>query len=244
MAEVQELAARVKQIQRSDQAGKQAWWNYADQNGGVRDPAKHQAESLQSFLSQYDAGAFVGAEATYSDTPKLGDLFKEGQRTSVNFKTAWAAYNTMNGNFMNDPSKASKETLVSFLEFLGQLGVTALGSKAMGKGSGASSKGGGYGGKSGGWSGEGASWDSGSEWGGKGSKGSWGASGPPMKKHRVSSGDAVHDEAVEKIKQFQRSGDEQKQAWWNYCDAQEGRNRDPARHDTAVLQTFILDNWL
>jgi len=223
------LATRVKQVQRSDPAGKLAWWNYADKIGdGMRDPAKHEAHVLKSFLSQYDSGSFVGKAAASSDAGNLGELFKEGQRSSPSFKTAWATYNLMSGNTKNDPSKASKDTLTEFLEFLGQQGITAM---MLGGG---------------GWGGKGGSWPGGG-WGGKGGSrssggqdsGSWG--GPPMKKQKVSTGDVMKDALVDKIKQFQRSGEEQKEAWWSFCDATEGKNRDPARHEVDVLQTFIQD---
>jgi len=226
----EELATRVKQVQRSDAAGKMAWWNYADKHGeGMRDPAKHEAYFLQDFLNKYDQGGLVGEAAASGNAGNLGELFKEGQRSSPSFKMAWATYNLMNGNTKNDPSKASKDTLVGFLEFLGQKGMTAM---CGGKGRGWGSKGGGWGGC--GWTGKGGG-GSGS-WGGSG-KGS--SDGPPAKKAKVSTGDATKDMLVEKIKEFQRSGAEQKQAWWSFCEASENKNRDPARHDIDVLQSFI-----
>jgi len=224
----EELATKVKQIQRSDAAGKVAWWNYADKHGeGMRDPAKHEAHFLQSFLSQHDQGAFIGEAATSGNAGNLGELFKDGQRNSPAFKMAWATYNLMSGNTKNDPSKASKDTLVSFLEFLGQQGVAAMCGGKMG----------GWGSKGGGWGGCGST--------GKGGGGSWGGSGkgssdgPPLKKQKISTGDVMKDELVDKIKEFQRSGAEQKQAWWSFCDASENNNRDPARHEVDVLQSFI-----
>jgi len=233
----EELASRVKQIQRSDPVGKQAWWNYADKQGdGMRDPAKHDAHALEEFLSKYDSGAFAGEQPAEKsgNAGNLGDLFKDGQRNSPAFKMAWSTYNQMNGNFKNDPTKASKDTLVGFLEFLGQQGMMAM---TMSGG-----KGGGWGGKGCGWGGKGDSW------GGKGAVvggGSWASSskrssdGPPMKKPKVSTGDVMKDMLVEKVKDFQRSGAEQKQAWWSFCDASENNNRDPAKHDVDVLQSFI-----
>jgi len=250
----EELVARVKQIQRTDPSGKAAWWNYADKLGQMqRDPAKHQAESLQSFLNQYDQGAFVGAVSVSSDSSPLVSLFKEGQRNSPYFKTAWAAYNQMNGNLMCDPAKASKETLVAFLEFLGQLGVNALGKGMMGKGmmgKGMMGKGmmgkdmmnmmgNGMMGKA--MMGKGMMSKGGDSWGGEDSSWSGKGGGGPMKKAKFSSGDASFDALVEKVKQFQRSGDKQKEAWWSFCDAVDGKNRDPARHEAHVLETFLSD---
>merc|ERR1719491_580552 len=58
--------------------------------------------------------------------------------------------------------------------------------------------------------------------------------GPPM--------DPAKDNLVQRIKQFQRSGEQQKQAWWSYCDTMRGTVRDPAKHDIQSLQEFISNN--
>merc|ERR1712048_1106839 len=49
---------------------------------------------------------------------------------------------------------------------------------------------------------------------------------------------------IVKVKQFQKSSAENKQAWWSYCDAQAGggsgrKNYDPALHDPTTLQIFL-----
>merc|ERR1719183_2709696 len=121
---VANLVAQVKEIQRSDPAGKMAWWKYADEQGGaVRDPAKHEAAFLEEFISQYKSGAFAGV---HMDPGNLGELFKEGQRSSPSFKSAWAAFVASRGMKMNDPTKNGKEVLVGFLDFLGQQGMMAM----------------------------------------------------------------------------------------------------------------------
>merc|ERR1719148_478307 len=95
-------------------------------------------------------------------------------------------------------------------------------------------------GKGDGWSGDGAMMGKmGGKMGGKGSKGSDGGWGeePAAKRQKaapVSSGDPQKDALVDAVKNFQRSGEAQKQAWWTFCDSQEGKNRDPARYDTDV----------
>lgn len=51
-----ECVNKVKQLQRSDPAGKEAWWNFADtQLAGVRDPSRHDASTLQQFLDTYSS---------------------------------------------------------------------------------------------------------------------------------------------------------------------------------------------
>eukprot|EP00401_Gymnodinium_catenatum_P079406 CAMPEP_0117512672 /NCGR_PEP_ID=MMETSP0784-20121206/29154_1 /TAXON_ID=39447 /ORGANISM="" /LENGTH=316 /DNA_ID=CAMNT_0005308403 /DNA_START=60 /DNA_END=1006 /DNA_ORIENTATION=+ len=47
--------------------------------------------------------------------------------------------------------------------------------------------------------------------------------------------DPAKAQLVTRIKNYQRQGEGEKQAWWEYC----GNTRDPARHDTAKLMEFI-----
>eukprot|EP00928_Gymnodinium_smaydae_P009970 TRINITY_DN1373_c0_g1_i1.p1 TRINITY_DN1373_c0_g1~~TRINITY_DN1373_c0_g1_i1.p1 ORF type:complete len:310 (-),score=87.69 TRINITY_DN1373_c0_g1_i1:86-940(-) len=55
-------------------------------------------------------------------------------------------------------------------------------------------------------------------------------------------GDAELDAAIDRVKAFQRSGDEQKQMWWNYADTALGGVRDPKRHSAQVLNEFIASH--
>jgi len=49
------LVEKVKSLQRSSQDTKAAWWAFCDQNAeGIKDPNKHDASSLQMFLSGYE----------------------------------------------------------------------------------------------------------------------------------------------------------------------------------------------
>ena len=50
------LAEKVKNMQRSNPAAKEAWWAYCDsQAGGLRDPMRHDTDSLQAFLASQGA---------------------------------------------------------------------------------------------------------------------------------------------------------------------------------------------
>ncbi|CAE7656152.1 unnamed protein product [Symbiodinium pilosum] len=50
------LAEKVKNMQRSNPAAKEAWWAYCDaQAGGLRDPMRHDTDSLQAFLTSQGA---------------------------------------------------------------------------------------------------------------------------------------------------------------------------------------------
>lgn len=44
---------------------------------------------------------------------------------------------------------------------------------------------------------------------------------------------------VGRVKAFQRNGDAQKQAWWQFCDTNLSGTRDPARADSGQLQLFL-----
>mmetsp|Transcript_40166 Transcript_40166/g.63765 ORF Transcript_40166/g.63765 Transcript_40166/m.63765 type:complete len:338 (-) Transcript_40166:15-1028(-) len=310
---------RVKQIQRTDQVGRAAWGKYCEGNANsVRDPMKHDAQFLQDFITQYEAGAFAGIEVpdvSMGGAPLgLASLFRESQRAAPSFRECWNRYQGRRGAKMNDPMKAEKDVLVQFLEFIGIQGLMALsmmdhsnnygsygsgGGKSCGSGAGGNmgwngppanstgeacwSSGGadgmgwqgapvaspgeacwsasgeswgsydsGYaGGCDGGFSGASYSSNSGSGCGMSGPPcggsasyaSSWGQKGMPAAKRQkgmpASTGDPYKDALVEKIKEFQRCGDEQKQAWWNFADSHHGKFRDPARLEVPALQMFL-----
>eukprot|EP00928_Gymnodinium_smaydae_P056204 TRINITY_DN39620_c0_g1_i1.p1 TRINITY_DN39620_c0_g1~~TRINITY_DN39620_c0_g1_i1.p1 ORF type:complete len:297 (-),score=59.86 TRINITY_DN39620_c0_g1_i1:78-968(-) len=49
-----QLAARIKDYQRQGDTQKQTWHNYCDMNlGGVRDPNRHDVQTLQAFIHEY-----------------------------------------------------------------------------------------------------------------------------------------------------------------------------------------------
>lgn len=57
MAEKAALVDQIKNIQRSDPAAKQAWWDYCDSTlGGAKDPNRHEADVLQEFLALHSSG--------------------------------------------------------------------------------------------------------------------------------------------------------------------------------------------
>lgn len=136
------VADRLKEIQRTDVAGRQAWGEWCDAHGGgIRDPAKHAANFVQKFLEAYqngelsvqktdDSGSLVLAEPggkgggkDNRDNSILIDLLKEGQRRSQHWKHAWSGYCQQFGGGVNDPSKHKTNFLVSFLDYLGQHGT-------------------------------------------------------------------------------------------------------------------------
>lgn len=209
-----DFVAQVKEIQRSDASGKLTWWNHCDEKGGsVRDPSKHDAKFLKNFLKLYNSGALAGG----TDSGNLAELFKEGQRSAPSFKQAWADYACNSGLEKNDPTKNSKETLIGFLEHLGQ--QARIGQVLVGN----------WGGKQSGMP----------VWHGQTSRGE-----PARKKMKVSAGNAKKNELVEQIKAFQRSDEDNKQAWWAFCEEQPLKKRDPALHEIAVLKEFCSENGI
>lgn len=67
---------------------------------------------------------------------------------------------------------------------------------------------------------------------------------PPAKRQAFVGGVDSDEEIVglvEKIKALQRSGEEARNAWWNYCDANLNGVRDPGRHTPETLQTFLAN---
>merc|ERR1712226_665233 len=52
------------------------------------------------------------------------------------------------------------------------------------------------------------------------------------------SGDSDKDALIDRIKSFQRSGSENKEQWWSFCDDQLKGIRDPLKHDADTLQQF------
>merc|ERR1719378_492964 len=70
--------------------------------------------------------AMMGMGATEAS---LAQVVRSGQRSSNNWKTAWAAYVQLYGNGYNDPNKYQPEFLADFLEYLGELGMGDLAMK-------------------------------------------------------------------------------------------------------------------
>lgn len=66
MSSKDELVAQIKGMQRSDANAKQAWWSYCDEQlGGFKDPNKHDAHVLETFLQAYEEG-YTAAEPVKS----------------------------------------------------------------------------------------------------------------------------------------------------------------------------------
>eukprot|EP00414_Alexandrium_minutum_P002274 CAMPEP_0113824456 /NCGR_PEP_ID=MMETSP0328-20130328/3251_1 /TAXON_ID=39455 /ORGANISM="Alexandrium minutum" /LENGTH=244 /DNA_ID=CAMNT_0000792395 /DNA_START=96 /DNA_END=828 /DNA_ORIENTATION=+ /assembly_acc=CAM_ASM_000350 len=231
---MEDLVATVKELQRSDYSAKEQWWAYCDaMGGGVRDPAKHDSDFVQTFINRYRAGQRFepfgasggggggkgGGGGGAGGDSNLGALFKEGQRKSQQWKQCWALYCQSFGGGMNDPEKKDAQFLIGFLDFLGQNGnmdrpvmptaggfmrVTSAVVPGMGQPAAKRPR----------------------------------TDGGMAKLPALTSGDSQKDALVQRIKTFQRSGEDAKQQWWTHCDGSLGGIRDPNRHDVDVLQQF------
>lgn len=157
----EELAEEVKIMQRGDRSGKAGWVQHCDEiGGGFRDPYRHDLLLLRTFWEKYATGAYEGMTPVAdtakgggkSKDPHPGEItplvsnFKEAQRCSPNFRSAWTSFREQTGGGFNDPAKAGKESLFAFMEFLGQSGIRAMwgGFGAEGEGSGKNGKGAGF----------------------------------------------------------------------------------------------------
>lgn len=242
------LVNQVKQIQRKDEQSKQLWWNFCDSScGGVRDPNRHDESTLQQFLMTYNGGA-MRASMPQVCAPKgkgkgpmglamggmmnaammapmmampmggggnqLVELIKAGQKQSPSWKNAWHSYCTSYGTGKFDPNHYDSAFITSFIEYVGAQALASLGMPPESGGGGVK-------------------------------RGPFEGMALPAAK-RMAMGGGIGDdpqkaELVARVKEYQRSGQEAKEAWGTYCDSMLGGVRDPNRHDTEQLQMFLAE---
>mmetsp|Transcript_63013 Transcript_63013/g.117882 ORF Transcript_63013/g.117882 Transcript_63013/m.117882 type:complete len:275 (+) Transcript_63013:70-894(+) len=267
MAGKAEYVQQIKTLQRGDPTFKQTWWDFCEaQLGGVRDPNRHDESVLVQFLEGYNSGTIApsaprpeeepwnwgkgkkgkgkgykgdsykgdgyggyGGYGGYMDesynmmpppswgAPGMGlaDFVKTGQRASHHWKNAWQTYCALYGAGMYDPFKHEDTFTRSFIDYVGELAANGLSGIAVSQGINldeitANSK--------------------------------RPTSGPMQdgpKRFRFEEADGKKLELVEKVKNLQRSNPQAKEAWWQYCDGQCGGMRDPMRHDTPSLESFL-----
>lgn len=217
----EELVATIKDMQKSDPVGHQAWVAYVEsQGGGRRDPSRHSDEFIQGFLQLYKSGGCAGwyAKPAASDGSGYAAVVKQMQRKSEPFKTCWALYCQQKGA-PHDPCQHDPQYIMAFLDGMSKSCV-GMGGCMRGRLRGSTGGGRGmddmmYGGR-------------------------MGCGGPLAKRMKTeSSGDVVHDQYVDSIKAYQKTGQAEKEAWETYCDNFLNGMRDPAKHDRATLEEFI-----
>jgi len=105
---------RLKHLQRTSDAGKKAWQSWCDEaHQGVRDPNRHEAETLQEFLTWYELEG--GLEPADPEKEGLVQRVKELQRSDGVFKEAWAAHCDERHGGRHDPNRQSAADIRSFL---------------------------------------------------------------------------------------------------------------------------------
>lgn len=149
------LVEEVKNLCRSDLKAKVEWCAWCDIHvKGTKDPRRMSTENLDSFIADYSAGMTWADESAHQraggggisrpsqsaqtwgngspssgkgqlDVQELADAIKLGQRVSPSWKAAWVQYGKAYGNGTYDPSKHTKDFLVSFFEWLGSSGSSS-----------------------------------------------------------------------------------------------------------------------
>jgi len=163
-----------------------------------------------SFIQSFITQYNSGARLEFKEGKELARMIKMGQKKSQAWKTCWEMY-ANNKPIDGKPKHDPSLHDLNFLEgFFDFVGGMAAGMSSMG----------GMGGMGMGMMGMGME--------------------PPNKKMRMGGAPQANANSptVQRIKDYQRMGQAQKEAWHTYCDTNLGGNRDPARHEEAVLQGF------
>lgn len=175
--------------------------------------------------SGYGAGAGAFGGAPVAD---MAGFIKTGQKSSRHWKAAWQAYCHAQGSQHYDPSRYDEAFIMAFVDYVGQCVEAQLGvTPASGGGAGA--------------------------WGGAGVRGQ--AQAPPSKRPAAEAwappakrgargpaggnGDPDKASLVDRVKAFQKSSPENKQAWWSFTEENHKGVKDPARHEASVLEEFL-----
>lgn len=263
-----DLVAQVKDLCRSDPGAKAKWCAWCDANAeGTKDPARMAPGMLEAFFAAFAGGnitiagagpppkqpqgwraqgqsqGFVDPEHGKGD---LAEVIKTGQRFSSGWKTAWVLFCQLQGVAKYDPTKHSKEFLLSFLELLGSQATLAMGGTAEEAASPTPAATAAY-----------------STAPAQRAAATFRAApvgaaplgrplsapdynAPPAKRPRNSGPAAVQhapgspgEQMVLKIKELQRTDPVKKQQWSDFCDTHAQGVKDPSRHEVTTLQMFF-----
>jgi len=130
-----ELVDALKNLQRSNSNAKEAWHTFCDTElGGIRDPNRHDATALYSFLESNGGAEFLVAEAASKPTaPKftgmmaqpgkskteLVEALKNLQRSDAGAKESWHSFCDTQLNGIRDPNRHDATVLQRFLSSTG-----------------------------------------------------------------------------------------------------------------------------
>jgi len=220
-SELDNLIKRVKDLQRTAPEAKEQWIAYTDANAfGRRDPSKHPAPFLAGFLAQYEGGTRM---TLHEDAVHVGDLITMMTKKSKNFKNQWAAFCQEHGHPVSesneDPASHEPAFHVKFLDTVAiQANMVTPPHAGMGM------------------TGSSLAHDMPAA---KRPRIDGGMGIPGMAMPGMGSGDPVKDRLVNQIKCFQRLGDDRRDMWRTYCEANLSSILDPNRHEVGVLQQFV-----
>jgi len=211
-----DLPTQVKDIQRADGTGKLAWGKYClDFGGNIRDPSKHDPAFLQAFITDYQQGKIIlDATTAAAVETKPTSALADLIKEGQRASPAFKQAWSVYQNYRN--AKMNDPALAGKDVLIEFLEFSSQQALNVMYMNGGYSRGG-------------------------------GGVMPPTKRVKtgpVSTGDPVKDALIEKIKQFQRTGEEQRQAWSYFCDEQMGKKRDPACYDNETLQYFLSSSGI
>lgn len=136
-----DLVARIKQIQRESDEGKQQWWSFCDTEGfnNRRDPLRHTTEFLRKFFEARRDGRIVATVSVAPPNeidPEMHKIWvgrvKQVQRSSPESKLRWEKYCDAYGGGVRDPQRHDSEYLRRFFEDpAGQQGGVAAAAPGM-----------------------------------------------------------------------------------------------------------------
>lgn len=217
------LVQQVKAYQRKGQTEKDTWHNHADaQLGGIRDPARHDAQALQDFLVTHDIGLLSGLSEPPAKRMKdsggaalgtaLADPMKQNlvmqikafQRASPQQKEQWHEYADAQLGGVRDPARHDATALEDFIATHGVPPVAPSAAPAKDV-----------------------------------------LQEPLAILQRAfqapspAQQDPTQQNLVQQIKSYQRANQLNKDTWHQYADEHLGGVRDPARHGATVLEDFI-----
>jgi len=248
---------QIKDMQRRDPVAKEQWYAYCEEHGNnVRDPSKHDPPFLDAFIQSYHSGVRL----EFKEGKELVQMIKMGQKMSQGWKAMWEAYcngTPVDGRVMYDPAKHDAGFLEGFFDFIGKMAAGGVGVNMMGgratmstgdptkdaliakikafQRQGDSEK---------------QIWHTYCDT-------SLGGVYDPSRQEVAALRTFVQQNGIEnipvpasgpvggpsrplvlRIKNYQKTGEAQKTAWHEHCDASLGGIRDPGRHDDATLQAF------
>lgn len=220
-----ELVNRIKALQRSGGAAKEAWINFCERQGMVlaghtkHDPNAHSEDFIRAFMAHMPglegAGAAAQGPSSSADVKPGGDAAAQSangssseamkaalvqrvkglQRSSTDSKQRWVTFCEMRGHRKHDPNVHDAAFLTLFLEELEQ-GKAPL----------------------------------------EPPPGSSAAAAPPA------DGAAPLDSKealVQRVKQVQRASADGKHRWIIFCETRGQKKHDPSAHDAVFLQAFF-----